>query len=292
MKVPEGAWDSHVHVIDEERFPFRPDYHYRPKRADLEDLLRFEKTINVPNVCIVAVSVYGTDNRSILDALERLKGKGRAVVTIDPVKTTDDELFEMHKLGARAARINLASKSQNLTKDDFADVLQRYASRLRRLRWSLQLYIRLHQVQMIADIIPSLGIPVIIDHLGHPSSSDPMSEQPGYTEFVSLLKQKYIYTKLSAVYRFAGLPDIDSVVREILRVAPTQVVWASDWPHTGGMSMLVDNDRTRHQDFRKVDDKEWVAQCLDWCDGDEGLARRIWVDNPRRLWQADDICDR
>lgn len=276
----------------QERFPFRPDYHYRPKRADLEDLLHFEKTINVPNVCIVAVSVYGTDNRSILDALQRLKGKGRAVVTIDPVKTTDDELLEMHELGARAARINLASKSQNLTKDDFAAVLERYAARLRPFQWSLQLYIRLHQVQMIVDIIPSLGIPVIIDHLGHPSPSSPMSEQPGYTEFVSLLKQKLIYTKLSAVYRFAGLPDIDSVVREILHIAPTQVVWASDWPHTGGMSMLVNNDRTIHQDFREIDDKAWVAQCLDWCDGDEGLARRIWVDNPRRLWQADDICDR
>jgi len=255
-------------------------------------LLHFEKTISVPNVCIVAVSVYGTDNRSILDALERLKGKGRAVVTIDPVKTTDDELLEMHKLGARAARINLASKSQNLTKEDFAEVLERYASRLRRFQWSLQLYIRLHQVQMIADIIPTLDIPIIIDHLGHPSPSLPMSEQPGYTEFVSLLRRKLIYTKLSAVYRFAGLPGLDSVVRQILRTAPTQVVWASDWPHTGGMGLVVNNDRTTHQDFRKIDDKAWLAQCLEWCDGDETLARRIWVDNPRRLWQADDICDR
>lgn len=287
MKLPDDAWDSHVHVIDEEKFPFSPDYHYRPKKADLDDLLRFEKTLGIPNACIVSVSIYGTDNRSILDALERLQGKGRAVVTIDPLTIKDDELDHMHKLGVRAVRLNLASRGQSLSKADFSEVLQAYARRLKKVKWALQIYLHLPQLAAIAEEIPNLGIPVVIDHLAHPETSAPMSTQPGSTQFLSLLEQRLIYTKLSGAYRFPELSDLNDVVKEILRRAPTQVVWASDWPHTGGGELVAEGERTKLQDFRQVDDAAWIKQCLEWCNEDEDLARKIWVENPRRLWQVD-----
>jgi len=194
----------------------------------------------------------------------------------------------MHRLGVRAARVNLASKSENLSKGDFAALLHLYAKRLRRLKWALQLYIRLPQVALIAEEIPKLGIPVVFDHLAHPYTTEPMASQKGYSDLLSLLQRRLVFVKLSGSYRFPDLADLDQVVREILHIAPTQVVWASDWPHTSGSDAVVNDQRAVYQDFRRVDDAGWIAQCLKWCEGDEDLARKIWVENPQRLWQVDD----
>ncbi|KAK8201400.1 hypothetical protein M8818_005868 [Zalaria obscura] len=195
----------------------------------------------------------------------------------------------MHLLGVRGVRLNLASRGQTPSKAEFSKLLRVYANRIRHLRWALQIYIRLPQVALIAEEIPNLGITVIIDHLGHPYEHIPIFQQDGYAEFMDLLRKKHIYTKLSGIYRFPNLPGLDDFVRQLLFDAPSQVIWASDWPHSGGKELLRNGDRTKHQDYRRVDDSEFVAQCLDWCGKDEELVRKIWVDNPRRLWQFNEL---
>ncbi len=104
--LPRGAWDSHVHVVDEvidagravvskakglsqEAFPFAKNHAYRPKKASLDDLLSFEKQLGTDHVCLVSISIYGTDNRLLLQSLRQLEGKGRAVVSIAPEKESD-----------------------------------------------------------------------------------------------------------------------------------------------------------------------------------------------------------
>ena len=94
--------------------------------------------------------------------------------------------------------------------------------------------------------------------------------------------------KLSGTYRFPDLPELDDYVLEILRIAPTQVVWASDWPHSGGVQYNPNGDRTKIQEYRKIDDPAFIARCKEWCGGDEDLIQKIFVDNPRRLWQYGD----
>lgn len=134
-------------------------------------------------------------------------------------------------------------------------------------------------------MIPELGVPVIIDHLGHPDLTPAVQHQNGYREFLDLLGKGLVYTKMSGTYRFSELEGLDEYAREILRIAPTQVVWASDWPHSGGVSQNPDGDRKAPQDYRKVDDAGFVAQSVKWCDGNEDLIRKIWIENPTRLWQ-------
>jgi predicted TIM-barrel fold metal-dependent hydrolase len=232
--------------------------------------------------------VYANDNSSIIDALKRLNGKGRAVVCIDPDSITQDELDDMHRVGVRGVRVNLQTRSETFDGTSFTKLLRKYADRIRPLGWVLQLYISLEQIGLIAYDLAALGVPVVVDHLGAPRESAPGREQAGYTELIRLLQERKIWVKMSGIYRFANLPDVDVFACEILRTAPTQVVWASDWPHSGGVAKNLAGDRNKVQDYRKISIPDFIARCKDWCDHDELLIRSIWVDNPRRLWQYDD----
>lgn len=148
----------------------------------------------------------------------------------------------------------------------------------------------LDQIAEFAPVVSTLRVPIVIDHIGHPEPSrGPPRLQQGYQEFIGLLKSGLTYTKLSGTYRFSDLPELDSYVRHILATAPDRVVWASDWPHSGGVSANPREDRTQIQEYRKVDDQAWVARCKAWCQqvGGEELVKKIWVTNPRRLWQYD-----
>ncbi|KAJ9132625.1 Amidohydrolase 2 [Pleurostoma richardsiae] len=293
FSLPVGAWDSHVHVVDEDKFPLHPYHPYRPKKADLDDLLSFQRKQGIAHSCLVAFSVYHTDNSSILDGLRRLRGKGRAVVCIDPETVTDEELQELHNAGARAIRLNLNTRGQQLDKAGYTKLLGMNAHRIRPLGWAIQMYVSLDQIAQLAPIVPTLGVPVIFDHLGHPDPSrGPVQLQEGYEEFMDLLRSKQVWTKLSGTYRFEGLVGLEDYVREILSIAPDHVVWASDWPHSGGVEANPGGDRNIPQAYRKIDDQTWVARCKAWCREVEGssgqkLVRKLWVDNPRRLWQYD-----
>ncbi|KAH7381366.1 hypothetical protein DE146DRAFT_283989 [Phaeosphaeria sp. MPI-PUGE-AT-0046c] len=292
-ELPEGSWDSHVHVVDEDVFPLHPKHPYRPRKADLNDLLRFESSLGITHVCLVAISPYHTDNSSIIDALIRMKGKGRAVVCIDPETISGGELRRLHRLGARAARLNLKTREQKLEEQDMQRILHRYAERIRPLGWALQIFCALEQIEQMAHILPQLGITIVIDHLGAPHASRGRGRtQPGYTAFIKLLETGVVWTKLSGLYRFPDLPDLDDYVLEILRVAPDRIVYASDWPHSGGVQANPGGDRNAVQEYRKVDDVSFIERCKAWCyasgdDVGEDLVRKIFRDNARTLWQYD-----
>jgi predicted TIM-barrel fold metal-dependent hydrolase len=308
VSLPAGAWDSHVHVADEvsrhthlhgvslanssqEKFPYHEFHPYRPQKADLDDLLAFQRSQGIAHSCLVAFSVYHTDNSSLLDALRRLEGKGRAVACIDPQTVTDAGLQELHDAGTRGIRLNFRTSSNRVDEATFHTLLTQAADRIRPFGWALQLYVSLDQIAQFASVVPRLGVPVVIDHVGHPEPSNgPPRLQEGYREFMDLLRSGQVYTKLSGTYRFDDLPELDSYVQEILTIAPDRVVWASDWPHSGGVSRNPGGDRNQVQEYRMIDDQGWIVQCKRWCrlvggDNGDGLARKIWVDNPRRLWQ-------
>ena len=224
----------------------------------------------------------------MLQSLGRLKGKGRAVVSVDPETISDQDLDEMHALGVRGIRINLKSSSHDMKKDELIATLRAHLQKIQRLKWAIQLHIGLADIEKIANEIPQMGVPVIIDHLATPDKAHAPRLQPGYTDFMDLLSKKLIWVKLSGVYRFSRLPELDTYVRDILRIAPTQVVWASDWPHSGGTATNPQGDSQALQEYRKIDVPAFIAQCKEWCEGDEALIHKVFVDNPRRLWQYEE----
>lgn len=299
-KLPEGSWDSHVHVIDEvyhpltyfrltwpiddlqDRFPFCNDPVYRPGKATAQALLAFEQSMGIANFCPVSVSVYGNDNRSIADAMQHFGPNCRAVVTIDPDNVTEQGLDEMHAFGVRGVRVNLKSKGENPAKEVLASTLMRIAARIRSRNWFIQLYLGLSQVQLIADLIPTLGVRVVLDHMASPDPSSPAASQTGFTELMQLLRDGMIYVKISGTYRFAELPDLDDLARKLIETGPTKVVWASDWPHTGGPVAVIDGQSL--SSYRQIDTGAFVGKCFEWCNQDEQMIQNLFVNNPRTLW--------
>ena len=92
------------------------------------DLQSFHRTVGITHSCLVAVSVYGTDSRSILDAVKVL-GKNSsphpAVVTINVATITDEELSNLHGAGVRGVRMNLHTRGDAIDQEAVHRALRR-----------------------------------------------------------------------------------------------------------------------------------------------------------------------
>jgi predicted TIM-barrel fold metal-dependent hydrolase len=238
--------------------------------------------MGIENFCPVSVSVYGNDNRSIVDAMQHFGPQCRAVVTFDPGNVTEERLDEMHGFGVRGVRLNFKSKGEKPSRQALEEILLRFANLIRSRRWFIQLYLGLSQVQLIADLIPTLGVRVVLDHMASPEPSSSAASQDGYAELMKLLRDEMVFVKISGTYRFAELPDLDKFAKELIKTGPRNTVWASDWPHTGGPVSTVGGKS--YSAYRQVDTRAFIGKCFEWCDHDEQQIQNLFVNNPRALW--------
>ena len=104
-------------------------------------------------MCIIASSIYGRDNRCLIDSLNQFGGKARGIAHIDPDTITDAKLDKLHTAGVRRIRYNLWSWSQTMDPGAWGDILGEIAERLRRLDWSLQIFVSMDQVAAIAPAV-------------------------------------------------------------------------------------------------------------------------------------------
>lgn len=281
-RIPKGAWDSHMHVLDPD-YPLSPHAAYTPPRASLPAAQALQATLNISKTVLVQPSIYGTDNACLLDALRAL-GPDRAagVVAFEPGAVPGSTLREWHALGVRGVRVNLASVGQDATGPELEGLLGKYAAECAPLGWSVQIYLPMHLIPLLEPITPSLaasGVPLCIDHMGHPSLHEMQRSDPytmtGFQSLINLLRQGNTYVKLSAPYRFLdnnpeNVGPLEPVTRELLRVAGrSRVVFATDWPHTR---------------FDGLDIRSWVEAVVRWCGGDEGLVERVFRGNAEELW--------
>ncbi|EGX95256.1 TIM barrel metal-dependent hydrolase, putative [Cordyceps militaris CM01] len=279
-RIPPGAWDSHMHILDPERYPLAKDALYHPNSYTLEQALSFESSVALDNIVLVQPSIYGNDNSCLLDALRVLgPHRARAVVGFEPSTTSFETLREWHALGVRGVRVNLSSVGKRIGSDDLRDLLHSYAQHCRLMGWVIQIYIPMGMMPLLEPIVPDLGVRVCIDHIGHPCLADMSSGDPydmhGFRSLVNLLKGGSTFVKLSAPYRLgseANPKNLEAVSKEIIRVAGnSRGVFATDWPHTR---------------FEGLDIRPWMEAVLDWCGDDRGLVERIFRENARELWDT------
>jgi predicted TIM-barrel fold metal-dependent hydrolase len=91
---------------------------------------------------------------------------------------------------------------------------------------------------------------------------------------VNLLKSGNTYLKISAPYRISKMDDysdLEPMARELMKVAPRKLVFATDWPHTR---------------FSGIDIKPFMEDVLRWAEGDKLLVQRLFTSNAEELWEA------
>jgi predicted TIM-barrel fold metal-dependent hydrolase len=282
--VTAPACDCHAHVFGPyDRFPLAADRPYTPPEASLPDLRAIHAALGIERVVIVAASPYGTDNAGLVDAVRRLGDAGRGVVALDP--NADIDLDTLHRAGVRGVRINLASVGAS---DPRAaeEALRATADRVAPHGWHVDLHAGLDVIAALADTIAGSPAPTAIDHFG---LADPAAgpDQDGFAVLRDLAAAGHAYVKLSAPERLTGDPDADDVAtlaRALLEAAPERMLWASDWPHTGGGPHGGGaRDRESVEPFREIDDARTLARFREWTASDDE-ARRVLVDNPARLY--------
>ncbi|OYU73751.1 MAG: GntR family transcriptional regulator, partial [Burkholderiales bacterium PBB5] len=132
------GWDSHVHVFDAQA-PVRAG-HYQPVHRPLQQVQALAEQHGVRHLVLVQPSVYGCDNRALLDALrEGHGGSGPAAfrgVVVPAPQTSDAQLAAMHALGVRGIRLNLVNPAV-LSVDAALALCARTAA----LGWHLQLQV-------------------------------------------------------------------------------------------------------------------------------------------------------
>ncbi|KAI5478086.1 transcriptional family amidohydrolase family protein [Pseudohyphozyma bogoriensis] len=306
--LPCGSYDTHVHVFDALRFPYAAHRSYSPATAKLDQLQRFTASLTEDgkpqNFVLVQPSPYGTDNAALLDALQQLGGAGgrsRGIAVIDPKSITDAELWKLHHYGVRGVRINTEASGKASDSKDICSLIKAAEQRIKHLPgWAIQIFVPATLWSAEYTFFKSLSVPVVGDHFGGlkgvsrlPRSSPlpPFSDalnQPGLTELLDLAVSGHVYIKLSGCYRAStldasGYDDLEPLVRKLVDTCPNQLVYASDWPHTGDGKDRVGRSVEEVEPFRIIDQRLVVERMREWV-GEEDTWRTILVDNPRKLY--------
>ncbi|WQF78695.1 Putative metal-dependent hydrolase [Colletotrichum destructivum] len=274
---PEGSWDSHVHIIDPQKFPF-PASVKPPQEATINQAFQNAEGLGLPNLVFVQLSTYGNDNTWVLESLRDVgPARGRGVVAFDPEHIDSHTLQQWHDLGVRGVRVNLRSSNTVLSKTEIQTVLRRYAERLRPLKtWSIGLYADMDVLDHVEPLMSELGVKLVLEHFGSPALL-PLNpaKQPGWNALKRMMEDPRVYVKISAPYLFsedASFSDLESLAKALFRMRNGDgVVFGSDWPHTKS---------------RGWDAKPFVDKIAEWCDGDDELRKKLFRGNARDLWDV------
>jgi D-galactarolactone isomerase len=268
-KAPPDSCDCHIHIIGPHaQFPLDPRRAYTPPEASIEQYERVQRVLGTQRVVIVQASVYGTDNRCTLAALDHFgPARARGVAVIDP-SITDAELRAMHDAGVRGIRVNLVTPG-----GPPVDQLSALAQRIAPFGWHTQIFVDGALLPEMAATLRSLPTEVVIDHLGHIPARWSL-DHPAFDALRALLDSGRVWLKVCA-YRSSvtGYPfeDVDAAAANLIAHAPQRCVWGTDWPHPSFDGTLPD-------------DGELLDAFMRWAP-DPAIQKLVLVDNPARLYQ-------
>jgi predicted TIM-barrel fold metal-dependent hydrolase len=265
VRLPEDACDTHAHVFGPPwRYPLDVRRNYTPHVCTLEQYREHMRALGIERAVFVQPSVYGTDNSAMLDAL-RAGGAAFRGIAVPSADISDSELNAMHELGVRGIRLNLANP-QVLDVDAALAIVWRVAP----LGWHLQVHLKLAEsgIAPLQSLASRVAVPIVIDHMGR---VDPQDVPDG---LLGLLHDGRCWVKLSAPYRLDSrepdFADLRPLVDKLVSAAPTQTLWATDWPHTE----LPDTTPG------STDLLNWL---VDWLPDPE-LRKQVCVTNPANLY--------
>lgn len=241
--LPAGAVDAHCHVFGPgDIFPFAPERRYTPCDASwqqlfaLRDMLGFEKNVVVQATC------HGLDNSAMLDVLVRSNDRARGVATVNP-DVSPSELARMHELGVRGVRFNYVKRLVDPKPDEYYRTI---IDKVRPLGWHVVLYFEPSDLAEKWQFFSSLGVPIVVDHMGRPDVTKPL-DNAEFALFLRFMREnEQVWTKVSCPDRLSisGAPlyvDVIPFAKTIVEEFPDRVLWGTDWPHPNMKKEMPDD---------------------------------------------------
>ena len=248
----------------------------RPPDALLADFLALQDVLGMDRAVLTQPSVYGTDNRCLVDGLTALNGTvhgevARGVAAVGET-VSDTELARLHDRGVRGIRVNLVDKGGM----PFADLAAVYAmgERIKDMGWHIELLVHVADDPDLAAMLARFPVDTVIGHLGY-IKAEIGADHASYRAFLDVVREGHCWVKLSGAYRVTGraappYDDVTPFAQALAAAAPTRILWASDWPHPFYYDTMPN-------------DGYLLDQLGDW-GFDEATRRRILVDNPAALY--------
>jgi predicted TIM-barrel fold metal-dependent hydrolase len=231
--LAEPKIDTHVHVLDPARFPYRPDTHYAPAGQELgtpAQLAQVMDAYGTRHALLVGPnSGYGLDNACLLDTLARdpVRYKGIAVVGND---ASVDELRSLLDRGVVGVAWNVTFYGV----DHYRDARPLLA-RLAALGMFVDVQVERDQLVAMLPLLVDSGVRILVDHCGRPTLADGL-DQPGFRALCALGSSGRAYVKLSGLVKFSREPaphaDAWPFVGALVDAFGLDYcLWASDWPY-------------------------------------------------------------
>lgn len=272
ITMPEGACDTHAHIFGPAaHYPWNPDRGYTPPDALPQAYEALHRVLGVSRGVLTQPSVYGTDNRCMLDYVSKHPMRMRAVVAVGP-DTDDKQIEAMHAQGARGIRVNIADPGGNPF-SSFSE-LRSFGDRLKSIGWHVELLLHVHEMDDVIDEIRRLPVDISVGHLGYMPARLGV-DHAKYRRFLDLVADGRCWVKLTAPYRITGhrevpFADVTPFARALVAARPDRIIWGTDWPHPiCPIPMPNDGDLVDHL-------ADWIP--------DVRTQQQVLVENPARLY--------
>lgn len=273
LALPAGACDCHAHVIGPgAHYALAASRVYTPPDCVADAYRAMLAAVGVARAVLVQPSVYGSDNRLLLDTLaaaDSAHWRGVAVLAGDE---DDAELARLHAAGVRGARINLVDRADRSATLPMAQ-LRALAARIAPLGWHLELLAHVDEAGDGLQALGELPVPLVFGHLGYLSIGRSVDD-PGFRALLALLRAGRAWVKLTGPYRLTRealpYPPVDEMAAALRETAPQRLVWGSDWPHVMLKGVMPN-------------DAELVDLLERWLP-DAALRKQVLVDNPQALY--------
>ncbi|HEY7609296.1 MAG TPA: amidohydrolase family protein [Alphaproteobacteria bacterium] len=271
--VPAGAWDCHFHVFTgpegrTDRRALSAARNYDPPSCGLAEIRRLHDRLGFARGVIVQGSVYGTDNRAMTASLRAAKGRYRGIAVID-AKTPERALDDMAEAGVRGVRVNVLYGG-----GVGFEIGKAVEARVKARGWHIQLLIDIARPEVPWGWLERASVPLVFDHFGH-FDARRGATSPGFQRMLGLVREGRAWVKITGPTRISAQAapeheDVRPLAAALMAAAPDRLVWGSDWPHVALWG-------------RMPDDGDLVDDLARW-GLDEGARRKVFVDNPRRLY--------
>jgi 2-pyrone-4,6-dicarboxylate lactonase len=276
LKAPPGSWDTHFHVWGPPHlFPYAERRNHTPPAAPIEHYLAVARVLGLERGVMVQPNAHGTDTRVTIDAIQKSGGRLRGMIRSNP-ELTPAEMKRLHAGGVRGLRMALRRHDGNVFRED---VFHQMTRLMAPHRWPLDLQIDGDAIIPLTPLIEAAPVPVIIDTFGYVDYRNGGIEQPAFRAMVKLLETGKVWVKLHGANRFLdwGIPfeNIVRMARAYISAAPDQIIWGTDWPHSGV-----------YEPGKMPNDGDLLDMLLDYAP-DESERRKILVDNPTKLFDYD-----